>query len=201
MKIIGLTGGIASGKSTVSRILSRMGAEIIDADMIAREVVEPGRKCFEMIVEEFGKGVLKGDGTLDRKKLGSIVFSDSLKLKRINEITHPEIRRIIAERLKDIEENGEHDVAVIDAAVLIESGMDDMADEVWLVYTDPDTQLERLKNRDGLSEQEAMSRIASQMPVSEKKKFCDRIIDNSGTVEHTKEQVERLWHEAVLNGQ
>lgn len=200
MRVIGLTGGIASGKSTVSRILGTLGAEIIDADRIAREVVEPGQKCLDMIVEEFGKGVLKSDGTLDRKKLGAIVFGDSLKLKRINEITHPEIRRVIAGKLKDIEEKGKYDVAVIDAAVLIESGMDDMADEVWLVYTDHDTQLERLKNRDGLGAKEAESRIASQMPVSEKIRFSDRIIDNSGTVEHTKEQVEKLWHDAVLNG-
>jgi dephospho-CoA kinase len=195
MKVIGLTGGIASGKSTVSGMLKKLGAEIIDADKIAREVVEPGQKCLNMIVTKFGKGVLKSDGTLDRKKLGSIVFNDKRKLKFLNDITHPEIRKIIGQRLKTIEMNGKSDAVVVDAAVLIESRMDDMVDEVWLVYVDDDIQLERLKKRDNITDEEAAVRISSQMPFSQKMKHADCIIDNSKTIEHTKEQVEKLWDE------
>lgn len=195
MKVIGLTGGIATGKSTVSGMLAKLGAEIIDADKIARGVVEPGQRCLDMIAAKFGKSVLKSDGTLDRKKLGSIVFSDKRKLKLLNDITHPEIRKIIEQRLKSIETNGKSDAVVVDAAVLIESGMDDMVDEVWLVYVDDDIQLERLKKRDNITDEEAAVRISSQMPFSQKMHHADCIIDNSKTIEHTKEQVEKLWSE------
>jgi dephospho-CoA kinase len=200
MKIIGLTGGIASGKSTVSRMLSDLGAEIIDADNIAREIVEPGMETLKRIVENFGSSVLNPDGTLDRKALGYKVFNNSEKLNLLNEITHPEIRRIIKERVSEIRERDIEKNIVVDAAVLIESGMNDLVDEVWVVYVDHDTQVMRLMKRDNMTLEEAEMRIRSQMSFNEKIKYSPRIIDNSMDLEHTKEQVEALWSYLDNNG-
>lgn len=195
MRIIGLTGGIASGKSSVSKMLSDLGAAIIDADVIARDVVQPGQKVFQKIIEEFGDNILKADGTIDRKKLGYLVFNDRDKLNMLNSITHPEIIRIIEERVEDIRTEGKYDVIVIDAPLLLESGMKTMVDEVWLVFADMDTQLKRLMLRDGLDIDTARDRIMSQMPMEEKIKLSHRIIDNSKDLEHTKKQVLMLWYD------
>lgn len=195
MRIIGLTGGIASGKSSVSKMLSYLGAAIIDADVIARDVVQPGQKVFQKIIEEFGDNILKADGTIDRKKLGYLVFNDRDKLNMLNSITHPEIIRIIEERVEAIRAEGKYDVIVIDAPLLLESGMKTMVDEVWLVFADMDTQLKRLMLRDGLDIDTARDRIMSQMPMEEKIKLSHRIIDNSKDLEHTKKQVLMLWYD------
>lgn len=195
MRIIGLTGGIASGKSSVSKMLSDLGAAIIDADVIARDVVQPGQKVFQKIIEEFGDNILKADGTIDRKKLGYLVFNDRDKLNMLNSITHPEIIRIIEERVEDIRTEGKYDVIVIDAPLLLESGMKTMVDEVWLVFADMDTQLKRLMLRDRLDIDTARDRIMSQMPMEEKIKLSHRIIDNSKDLEHTKKQVLMLWYD------
>lgn len=193
MKIIGLTGGIASGKSTVSCILSRLGALIIDADKIAREVVEPGEKALGLIVREFGDNVLKSNGTLNRKALGNIVFNDPKKLSLLNEITHPEIRKRILEYIKRYTSKEENRAIIIDAAVLIESGMHEFVDEVWLVYVDYKTQLSRLMERDNLDLKEAEARIKSQMPVEDKIKLSHKVIDNTGDIAYTEHQVKKLW--------
>lgn len=195
MKIIGLTGGIASGKSTVSMMLRNLGCEIIDADLIAREVVEPGSETLKRMVQTFGEIILNGDGTLNRKALGNIVFNDKSKLKSLNYLMHPVIRETILTRIKDCRENDENSIIIVDAAVLIESGMDDIVDEVWLVYADPDIQLKRLMKRDGIGTLEAEARIKSQMSVKDKIKKSDRIIDNSRSIEHTKDQVIKLWND------
>lgn len=195
MRIIGLTGGIASGKSSVSKMLSYLGAAIIDADVIARDVVQPGQKVFQKIIEEFGDNILKADGTIDRKKLGYLVFNDRDKLNMLNSITHPEIIRIIEERVEAIRAEGKYDVIVIDAPLLLESGMKTMVDEVWLVFADMDTQLKRLMLRDRLDIDTARDRIMSQMPMEEKIKLSHRIIDNSKDLEHTKKQVLMLWYD------
>lgn len=197
MNIIGLTGGIASGKSTVSRILGKLGAVIIDADKIARKAVEPGEKGLYNIVCEFGKEVLSDDGTLDRKALGNIVFNDPGKLKVLNEITHPEIRKVICDALESIRKNDESSTAVIDAAVLLESGMDELVDEVWLVYVDYETQVKRLMMRDSITREEAYARINSQMPVEDKIKRSDKIIDNTKDVAYTEQQVNKLWYDII----
>lgn len=193
MKIIGLTGGIASGKSTVSKMLKKLGAAVIDADRIARMVVEPGQQALENIVNQFGNGVLFSDGTLDRKALGKIVFGEPEKIKILNEITHPEIRKLICRYIDDIKSSTMHKVVIIDAALLLESGMNELADEVWLVYVDYDTQVKRLMKRDNITAAEADARIKTQMPVEDKIKQSDRIIDNTKDIIYTEQQIEKLW--------
>lgn len=197
MKVIGLTGGIASGKSTVSNILREKGAYIIDADEISKALVEPGKPAYKEIVEFFGKEILNEDGTIKRKKLGKIVFADTEKLSVLNSITHPKIIEEIEKKLKECRERDEK-VVVIDAALLIELGLYKLADEVWLVVVDEKTQLERLLKRDMFLEpKEAKDRIRAQMPQEEKKKYATRIIDNTGDFSHLKEQVEKYWRELV----
>jgi len=198
MKIIGLTGGIGSGKSTVSRILRGLGAKIIDADQVAREVVEKGKPALNEIAEEFGKETLLEDGTLDRKKLGSIIFSDTEKRMRLNEITHPKIVQEISERIDKYRAENHCDLVVLDCALLFEMDLDNMVEESWLVSLDKETQLKRIMSRDELSKQDALKRINAQMPLDEKAERATRVIDNSSVVNDTHKQVLDLWNEAVL---
>lgn len=198
--VIGLTGGIASGKTTVSRLLRELGADIIDADKIAREIVEPGQNTLKKIIAEFGLDILNDNGVLNRKALGNIVFNNSNRLKILNEITHPQIKKVVNERLGFIMRDNKDSIIIIDAAVLLESGMDKLVDEVWLVYVDYNTQLKRLMLRDNINENEAIVRIKSQMPVEEKMKHSNKIIDNTKDLDFTKEQVVKLWYEAKKNG-
>lgn len=198
MKVIGLTGGIGSGKSTVSRMLRGLGAKIIDADLVAREVVEIGKPALSEIEETFGSDVLLEDGTLDRKKLGAIIFSDEEKRHMLNKITHPRIIEEIQSKIdKAISENC-CDLIVLDCALLFEMNMEFMVEESWLVNLDKKTQLERIVSRDGLSENEALLRIEAQMPLEEKVVRATRIIDNSSDVNDTHRQVMELWNKTVL---
>lgn len=197
MKIIGLTGGIASGKSTVSQILKELGCIIIDADKIARKVVEPGEATLQNIVKEFGPIVLSSDGTLNRKALGNIVFKDPAKLKALNSIIHPEIKRVILKEIQKIREVKSDSTVIFDAAVLLESGMDELVDEVWLVYVDYGTQLKRLMERDAIDEAQADARIKSQMPVEDKIRRSDRIIDNTKDILFTKQQVREMINPTI----
>lgn len=192
MIIIGLTGGIASGKSTAAKMLNQLGADIIDADCIAREIVEPGQKAWEQIAACFGKTILLPDGAIDRKKLGSIVFADEKKRRKLEEITHPEIRRRIQEKLDGLQKAGRR-VGVLDIPLLIEAGWTDMVQQTWLVYTDPDIQMERLMRRNNITVAEARQRLAAQMPLADKRKYADVIIDNSGTFEDTAAQIKMAW--------
>ena len=195
--VIGLTGGIASGKSTVSRFLSRLGAVVIDVDIIAREVTSPGSLGLRRIIEAFGQEFLFPDGSLDRKKLAQLVFHDKGALKLLNSIVHP----LVMERVEDILEalsrksqiEGVKTVVVLDAPLLLEAGADRLVDEVWVVSVDEKTQMERLMKREGFSREEALSRIRSQMPQKEKEKRADRIIDNSKTPEETEKIVKAAW--------
>ncbi len=195
MRKIGLTGGAATGKSTVSSILGRLGAEIIDVDMIAREVVARGNPCLEMIAVYFGKDVLLEDGSLNRKKLGDIVFADKAKLEQLNAIVHP----VIIERVKGILDRLAAEKStrtpVIDAAILIEMGLDTLVDCVWLVWADRETQIQRLVARDGMSREKAENIIRSQMPMEDKIKLADVIIDNTGTIEALETKIRELWAE------
>ena len=191
--VVGLTGGIATGKSTVSDVLRRLGAEIIDADRLARDVVEPGEPAFATIVEEFGPGVLNADGTLDRKKLGAIVFAAPDRRKRLEAITHPAIRDRFLARLEELAAQGFRGLVFFDAPVMIESGTYKNMERLVVVATDEATQAERLRARDGADEAENRRRIASQMPVAEKAKLADYVIDNSGDREATVEQVRRVF--------
>lgn len=193
MFIIGLTGGIASGKSLVSSYLASLGAGVIDADLVAREVVEPGRPALAEVVREFGPGVLSSDGTLNRKELGRLVFSDQARLDRLNRITHPYILEIIRERLEAYRAASPCGAVVIDAPLLIETGLHRLVDEVWVVYVDPTTQLQRLMKRDRLTPEAAAQRIASQLPLEEKVRYAHRIIYNRGEPEETLRQVRMIW--------
>ena len=190
--LVGLTGGIATGKSTVSAMLRRLGCVIIDADVLAREVVAPGEPALAEIVREFGPAVLQPDGTLDRKALGAIVFGDADRRRRLEAITHPAIRARFAARLAALEAEGFDGIVVFDAAVIVESGGHRMLDRLIVVVTDEATELGRLVARDGIDVAEARRKIASQMPLTEKAKLADHVIDNSGDRAATEAQVRRV---------
>lgn len=194
---IGLTGGIASGKSTVSAILKRLGAKIIDVDLIAREVVDKGCPCLQEIEKYFGRDILLEDGSLNRKKLRDIVFSDKEKLNLLNSITHSAIISRVEADIHALEKKGELARVVIDAAILIEMGMHKLVDMIWLVKVDREVQIARLIERDGISRLETEDIIDAQMSLEEKAKYAHVIIDNNGTVEELEVHVEQLWKESA----
>lgn len=191
--LVGLTGSIATGKSTVSRMFAHLGARVIDADLLAREVVMPGQAAFARIVEEFGSEVVLEDGSLDRKRLGALVFGDAAKRKRLEEITHPAIGARQQRILSVLEEEAFEGVALWDAALLFEGGGAAKMDRVVVVYADPEVEFRRLVARDGLSDADARARIASQMPIAEKAERAHYVIDNSGTREETERQVRAVY--------
>ncbi|MBI4247133.1 MAG: dephospho-CoA kinase [Candidatus Rokubacteria bacterium] len=195
--LVGLTGGIATGKSTVSAMLRALGAVIIDADQLAREVVEPGAPALAQIVAAFGRGVLGPDGRLDRKALGAIVFADADRRRRLEALTHPPIRERLTRRLAELTAQKFQGLAIFDAPVMIESGTYTTMDRLVVVITDEATQLARLMARDGIDRTEALRRIRSQMPLAEKAKLADHVIDNSGDRAATEAQVRRV-HAALL---
>jgi dephospho-CoA kinase len=195
MFVIGLTGGIASGKSTVTNLLRELGAEIIDADQIAREVVLPDQPVWLKIVQLFGEDILLADRTLDRKKLGEIVFNDPEQLQIINSLTHPVIISTIKDRIYELSKDNDKGILIVDVPLLIELNMIDLVDEVWLVFVDESIQQQRLQGRDDLSLEQAEARIRSQMPLKEKLSFADRVIDNSGSIEETRRQVLEFWRQ------
>ena len=177
--LVGLTGGIATGKSTVSEILRRLGGVVIDADLLAREVVAPGQPALAAIVREFGRDVLQEDGALDRKRLAAAAFTDPERRRRLEAITHPAIRDAFQSRLAELETQGFAGLVFWDAAVLIESGGHKAMDRLVVVVADADTQHARAVARDG-DRADVERRIANQMPLSEKVKLADYVIDNSG---------------------
>jgi len=176
---VGLTGSIAVGKSFVSGVLAELGCRVLDADETAREVVEPGSPGLREVVAKFGDSIIKSDGTLDRLALGALVFADADKRATLNSILHPYIIARQDERLREWEALDPVGIAIVDAALMIESGGYKRFDKLIVVHCRPDVQLERLMNRDKLTRDEAERRIASQMPQEEKKKFADYLIDTS----------------------
>ena len=186
--IIGLTGGIASGKSTVARMLLELGIPVIDADQIAREVVEIGEEAYLQIVEKFGEEILQDDKTIDRAKLGAIVFNDEEKRKLLNSIVHPAVRKKMLEQKERYVKKGEKTI-VLDIPLLFESNLTHLVDKIVVVYVDEHTQLERLMARNGFSKEEAKARIKAQMPLKEKVAKADAVINNNGTIEQTKKQL------------
>jgi len=191
--IIGLTGGIASGKSTVSNYLAELGAIIIDADKIAHEIMEKGKPAYWQVIEAFGRGILAENGEIDRSRLGKIVFNDPEQKKTLEEITHPQVIREMREKIEEY--RAENKVIVLDIPLLFEAGLEFMVDEIWVVYVDRETQLQRLMARDGLSYQEANIRIQAQMSLEEKRELADFLIDNRSTIEDLKRKVLLKWRE------
>lgn len=196
IRVIGLTGGIASGKSTVARFLEERGAVVIDADLLSREAVGPGSAALERIVAAFGEEVLLPDGGLDRKRLGRLVFADPAKRALLEGIVHPEVRRLAEEHVAGLAAQG-HRVLFYMAPLLIESGAVERVDEVWVVTVRPEIQLERLMRRDGIGREEAGRIIASQMPLAEKERHGRVVIDNSGTPEETRRVLAEIWAREV----
>lgn len=195
MKVIGLTGGIASGKSTVASYLKELGAYVIDADKIARDIVQPGGPAYVEIVQEFGKDILDPDRNIDRKKLGGIIFRNLEDREKLNGIMHPKIYRLMEKQIESIKKADPKGIIVLDVPLLIETGMTKMADEVWLAWLPEELQKARLMERDGFTEEEAEKRIKSQMPLNKKRKFAHRIIDTSGLLKDTRRQVNSIWNQ------
>lgn len=191
MRIIGLTGGIASGKSAVADIISAYGIPVVDADQLSREAVLPGTVSLNLIREAFGDAVIDSGGRLDRDTLAGIIFSDKESRIKLEKIMHPAIKSLAEKKLADLKASGAT-AAVYMAALLIEAGATDRVDEIWVVYTDSETQLSRIQKRDGTSRDDALKRVAAQMPMAEKASYGRVVIDNSGTIEELKRKVEEL---------
>lgn len=190
MLLIGLTGGIGSGKSTVSALLAERGAVVIDADRITRELQEPGTPVFEAMVERFGPGIVAADGTLDRQAVADLVFSDTEALQALNAIVHPAVGAEIAWRLET--EAGTDHVVILDVPLLVESGRDDLAALV-VVDVDPEIALQRLVEQRGMREDDARARMARQAKREDRLARADEVIDNSGSLDDLAAQVEALW--------
>lgn len=196
---IGLTGGISTGKSTVSQILLNKGATVIDADLIAREVVLPGSPVLARIAERFGQQVIADDGSLHRKQLGQIIFNDEQARKALEEIMHPSIRELIRTRMTESELKRPKTLVVVDIPLLYESKLQSMFEEVMVVYVPHELQLKRLMERDKLSEEDAIKRLAAQLPIEEKKLLADIVIDNSGTMAQTRLKIDEFWQKRGLS--
>ena len=191
MKVIGLTGGVGSGKSTVAEMLRELGATVIDADQAAHEVYAPGTPGFDAVVAEFGPDFVR-DGAIDRQKLGALVFNDDAARRRLNAIVHPLVREWMAARTAEAVERGD-EIVIQDVPLLFENGLEDLFSSVLLVYTPADIQLERLVEGRGMPRERARAIIAAQMPIEEKQRRAHHVVDNSGTVDQTRNQVEEVW--------
>ncbi|MCP4402999.1 MAG: dephospho-CoA kinase [bacterium] len=194
-----LTGGIASGKSTVSRMFRELGVCQIDADIIARQVVEPGKPAWKEIVDYFGEEILLEDGTLDRKKLGAVIFKQVGKRHVLNQIVHPRVIQEIDEQERAYHAAQPEGLAVVDVPLLIETAMHEAYETIVLVYLPETIQLQRLIDRDKLSEQDALARVQSQMPLSEKLKYATYVIHNDKSIKETRRQVHEVYRELLKN--
>lgn len=199
MIVVGLTGGIASGKSTVSDMFCELGARLIDYDILAREVVEPGQKAWKAIVEEFGPEVLNEDSSINREKLGQIVFDNPDKLQRLNQIVHPAVFEEADRRVQEFAETNPDAMIIKDIPLLIETGIqNNKVDKVVVVAASMENRLQRLMDR-GLTKTDAKKRIATQMPTREKVEFADFVIDNDGSVTDTNTQVKQIY-DTLMHG-
>ncbi|WZX99305.1 dephospho-CoA kinase [Bacillus sp. FSL W7-1360] len=187
---IGLTGGIASGKSLVSRMLVELGIPVVDADVVARQVVVPGEPAYKKIVDAFGADILQADEKIDRKKLGEIIFSNKLQRETLNKIVHPIVRETMQKEAQQYEQEG-HSIVVLDIPLLYENKLFYLVDTVWLVFVSEQTQLARLMKRDGLTEVAARARMTAQCPLAQKRERANVVIDNEGPREKTYAQVEQ----------
>lgn len=193
MVVAGLTGGIATGKSTVASFLESFGAVVLDADKIAREVVEKGSPVCRKIREHFGSEVFHEDGTIDRERLGSIIFGDREKKELLNSLVHPAVGELMAKRLAELQSRKDDTVVICDVPLLIEAEMYHDFSEVILAYVPEELQIERLMSRDRISREEALKKVRSQMPIEEKRAYATVIIDNSGSIEQTSERTLEVY--------
>jgi dephospho-CoA kinase len=199
MLIVGLTGGVASGKTAVSQVLKEEGAYIVDADQIARELVQPHKPAWNELVKAFGKEILQEDEFINRKKLAERVFGDLKHRKYLNQILHPQIKEEMDRRTKEIGQKDPEAIVVIDAPLLVELGAHRKVDKLIVVTSTPMQQMERLKERDGRSPEEALGIFSAQMPVEEKVKLADFVIRNEGSLEEMKKRVREVFQE-LKNG-
>jgi dephospho-CoA kinase len=191
MRVLGLTGGIGSGKSMVAQMFARLGAVVVDADQLAREVVEPGQPALQEIAATFGADMLLPDGRLDRPKLAGIIFADPAERAKLDAITHPRIRARMDEEIEA--RRASPGVLLVDIPLLYENDRVDTVEKVIVVWLDPPTQLRRLRQRGGLSAEAARQRISAQMPLDAKRARADHVIDNSGELDDTRRQVEAIY--------
>ena len=199
MLVIGLNGGIGTGKTEVSRILAGLGAEIVNADVLGHQAYEPQTATWRQVVGAFGKGVLSEAGEVDRRKLGAVVFADEEALSRLNAIVHPRIHQMIVERLEELRARS-LEAAVVEAALFVEANWTPLADELWVTAAPEEAVIKRLRSRTGLDEKAIRARIESQMPQEERLRHADVIVDNDGSLDDLREHVERLWHDRVTDG-
>jgi len=197
--IVGLTGGIVGGKSTVASMFRDLGAKIIDADKLGHSVILPYKPAWKKIVKLYGKDILRNDLTIDREKLGKTVFTNQNLLKKLNELTHPEIIKIIKKEINSAKNktHNQRKILMIDAALIYETKIDKLMDKIIVVYIDKDKQIKRLIKRNNLSKDEALQRIKSQMLMKEKVKMADYVIDNNNSLDKTKKQVVKIWESLV----
>jgi dephospho-CoA kinase len=193
MRVIGLIGGIGSGKSTAASMLRELGAALIDADKVGHEVYAPGTPGFAALCSAFGEEVLTPDGSIDRRALGARVFADAAELARLNAIVHPLIRDAIRDRVEALRKGGRYPVVVIEAAVLLEAGWRSLVEEVWLVTASRSHATERLQAQRGLSTSDIESRMARQMSDAERRAAADVVIENDGTIEDLRAALGALW--------
>lgn len=195
---VGMTGNIASGKSQAAHVFAELGAHIISADLIAHGLLAKGCTIYERVVAAFGNGILAPDGSIERRKLGEIVFSDAEKRAQLNGVIHPAVREEIMRRVHEYAESFPRGIVIVDAALLVESGSYRLYDYLIVVTCDPTLQLARIINRDGLTVEQARVRMAAQMPVEEKLRLASYTIDTSRTFKETREQIEAIYRDLVL---
>ena len=190
--VIGLTGSIGTGKSEAARQLEALGASIISADQVGHEAYTPNTEAWEKVVAAFGDDILQDDGEIDRRKLGAVVFSDPGQLGKLNQIMHPRMARMVADKIEELRGQGV-EVVVVEAALLFEAGGDSLVEEVWVTDSTEQVVIERLKQRNGMSEEEARKRIYSQMNRTERLERSDYVIENSGDMETLGSTIKKLW--------
>ena len=196
MFVIGLIGGIGSGKSSVSAILHSLGVEIIDADKVGHEAYTPNSEGWKKVISVFGQDIVGPENEIDRKKLGGIVFSDPSEMEKLNKLIHPIIHNLVEEKIKLLSLQGVK-VVVLEAAILIEANWQDLTDEIWLAKSNQEVVIERVQLRNNFTREEIIKRIQSQMSNDEREKHSDIVIDNNGTIEQLEEKVKTLWQSRV----
>jgi dephospho-CoA kinase len=197
MLTIGITGGIGSGKSTVSKFLAELGVPIIDADKVGHVIYAPGGPAYHDVLAAFGRGILAPDGSIDRKKLGPIVFADPQALKRLNSIVHPKMFERMRDMIQELRAKGERKPIVVEAAILIEANWQSLFNEIWLVVASKERVIERVQRDRGLKPQETEARIRAQLPQEERQKYSTLTINNDGTLDDLRDKVAGLWRDAL----